>query len=85
MNNNSTLQTVVEALSLCLSAQTLSELKASTEEELCLFHFGLGIWLRNNLLLPGSVLFQSFKDNGIDHADDMSGMIIRELWEILKK
>ena len=40
-------------------------------------HFSLGMWLRNNWgLWGGSRLKTYFNDNGIQHPDDMSGVIL---------
>lgn len=45
--------------------------------DLYLYHFGLGTWIRNNLLYPRkSLLWQLFLKNGIEHPDDMSSLII---------
>lgn len=40
------------------------------------YHFGLGLWIRNNLLQPKSKLYQEFIKNGFGFKDDMSTMII---------
>lgn len=41
-------------------------------------HFGLGLWTRNNWQLwGGSRLSKYFNDMGIDHPDDMSGIILK--------
>ena len=84
ITTHDTFKTVIKALSLCLPTTTLYALKNVTEDDLCLFHFGLGTWLRNDLLVPEAALFQFFVKNGITHADDMSGIIIRELWKHLR-
>lgn len=48
-----------------------------SKDELNLYHFGLGMWLRNNWgLWGGSRLQQYFFKKGIDHPDNMSGIIL---------
>lgn len=40
-------------------------------------HFGIGLWMRNNWgLWSGSRLSEYFNELGIDHPDDMSGIIL---------
>ena len=47
-------------------------------------HFGLGLWMRNNWgLWSDSRLAQSFDRLGIQHPDDMSGIILRSFWREL--
>ena len=42
------------------------------------YHFSLGLMIRNDLLHPdGSRLKELFFENGIEHSDDMSSMIIK--------
>lgn len=41
------------------------------------YHFGLGLWIRNNLLNENSRLCQLFIKSNIHHKDDMSSLIIR--------
>lgn len=56
------------------------------EEEMCNFHFGLGMDLRNMWGLWGgeSTLKQWLKENlGVWHPDDMSGILLDSLWRTL--
>ena len=47
-------------------------------------HFGLGLWMRNNWgLWGGSRLAQAFNRLGIQHPDDMSGIILQSFWREL--
>ena len=63
----------------------LEEFKAKTEDELAIYHFGLGLWMRNNWgLWCGSPLAKYFNSMGIFHADDMSGIILRSFHRHLK-
>lgn len=49
------------------------------------FHLSLGMWIRNNWgLWHGSRLAQHFNAMGIDHPDDMSGIILTSYWRRLK-
>jgi hypothetical protein len=55
------------------------ELKNLSENELGQYHFGLGMWLRNNWQLHhASPLHDYFKSMGIEHPDDMSAYIIQQ-------
>jgi hypothetical protein len=54
------------------------EVKAIKEEDFTAdAHFGIGMWMRNNWgLWSGSRLSKYFNDMGIQHPDDMSGIIL---------
>ncbi|TGD76796.1 DUF6794 domain-containing protein [Hymenobacter wooponensis] len=62
-----------------LSEADKQELKhPDAEQGLARFHFGLGLWMRNNWQLwGGSRLQQYFERLGITHPDDMSGTLLR--------
>ena len=54
-------------------------------DEIALYHFTLGAWIRNNLLYPPkSPLYCLFLADGILRPDDMSGHIIRQFYEYLQ-
>jgi hypothetical protein len=58
----------------------VSSLNAS-ENGMADYHFGLGMWIRNNWgLWGGSRLSQYFNRLGIHHPDDMSGIILDSYW-----
>ena len=62
----------------------LAEFKNSVKDDLCLYHFGLGTWLRNNLLQPeNNKLYLLFIQNGVTNPDDMSEFIINEFYNYL--
>lgn len=62
--------------------ETIKNLKS--KDELSLYHFGLGMWLRNNWgLWGGSRLQQYFFKKGIDHPDNMSGVILSYYYDWL--
>lgn len=52
-----------------------------SEDEMIRYHFGAGMGIRNSWGLWGdSPLAKYFKDLGIHHPDDMSGIIMNTLW-----
>ena len=59
------------------SEESLVEFKNTPKDELYLYHFGLGTWIRNNLLTDQSILRRHFIQYGVLDRDDMSSMIIR--------
>jgi hypothetical protein len=68
-----------------LDPSVLSEFKQGKEAELVKYHFGLGMWMRNNWgLWTGSRLADYFRSLGIVHPDDMSGIIITSFYRHLK-
>jgi hypothetical protein len=47
-------------------------------------HFGIGRWIRSEWRLSnGSALARHFLALGVDHPDDMSGIILRSFWRRL--
>lgn len=51
------------------------------ESEMVSLHFGVGRWIRNNWgLWSGGPLADWFKERGIQHPDDMSGIILDSYW-----
>ena len=56
----------------------LLEFENTTVADLCLYHFSLGAWIRNNLLYSDeSLLYDLFVENGIENPDDMSSIVIK--------
>jgi len=54
------------------------------ESTMDLFHHSIGQWMRNNWgLWTGSRLSKWFNERGIEHADDMSGIILTSFWRRL--
>lgn len=52
-----------------------------TESEMAMLHFGVGLWMRNNWgLWSDSRLAAYFKGIGVNHPDDMSGIILKSYW-----
>lgn len=59
-------------------------MRSAPEDHLALYHFGLGMWLRNNWgLWTSSPLAVWFNERGIHHPDDMSGIILTSYWRHL--
>jgi len=65
------------------SSEELLEFKNTPIGDLYLYHFGLGMWIRNNLLTENSALYQSFTKNNMIEKDDMSSFIIKLFHESL--
>ena len=79
-------------LNKILSKETKKDIKDTERETPCdlypmsKYHHGLGTQLRNNWVLwHGSELAKYFQAMGIQHPDDMSGIILHGYWCYLKK
>lgn len=67
-----------------LSLNTKASMYLSSKEGMIKYHFGLGMWLRNNWgLWGGSRLSKYFRSIGMLHPDDMSGVILDSYWHHL--
>ena len=91
MNQKQWPTTIDEAVGVVIA--TLSDedkplIAAMPESELIGMHFGLGMWVRNNLGLwqGNDALMQSIRkrDPGI-HPDDVSMLIIEDVWKRLRE
>lgn len=40
------------------------------------WHFGLGLWVRNTILVENGELYQEFVKNGVFHKDDQSQIVL---------
>ncbi len=61
-----------------LSDEDIAYIRDCTEEDLVMMHFSLGLWIRNNWIYPSSdKITKEFVTRGINHADDISGFIIK--------
>ncbi len=69
---------------LQLSGSDLEEFLLSQYTELHKYHFGLGTWIRNNILSKDMSLVKLFEKCGIDDHDDMSAFIINMYYIISK-
>ncbi len=65
--------------------RTLDRITTMAESDLVLLHMGYGTWIRNKWLWGrrDPKLVDYFMSKGINHPDEMSGILIRELWEDL--
>lgn len=65
---------------------TKTKLMKLTEDEFSgRLHMGFGMWMRNNWQLwGGSRLSKYFNEKGINHPDDMSGIILNSYYRHLK-
>jgi hypothetical protein len=65
-----------------LPAEDLQQIRAmKSEDEMSVYHFGAGLWMRNRWgLWGGSRLARYFRKLGIEHPDEMSGIILRTFW-----
>lgn len=79
-----TVTDAVDRLLVVLSDDLKSEIVAMKEDDLIDLHFGLGREIRNAFGLHdlGSKLLA---DCGTPHPDDGAGVIVKKLWEKLKK
>lgn len=61
-----------------LSDEDIAYIKDCTDEDLVMMHFSLGLWIRNNwVYLSSNKIAQEFITRGINHPDDISGLIIK--------
>ena len=71
------LEDTFTALDDLLEADVIQDMKSGSETDMLQYHFGLGVWMRNNWgLWGGSRLSAWFNKRGIYHPDDMSGIIL---------
>jgi len=67
-----------------LSKEEVEDMKSGPEEDMIDYHHGLGTSLRNTWgLWGGSRLSRWFNEKGIQHPDDMSGIILDSFWRHL--
>ena len=79
----STLDEAIAKLRQGLSPEDVAEIRTSSED-MARYHLGWGMSIRNNWgLWSGGPLAQHFNAMGIDHPDDMSGIILTSLWRDL--
>jgi hypothetical protein len=68
-----------------LGALVINEIKKDKESDMRMFHYGLGTSIKNSWELwhTHSPLTQYFNQLGIQHADDMSDIILTSFWRYL--
>lgn len=80
-----TMMEAMTELDLAFSEEHKTEFLAAYRAEPISFHFGLGLYLRNEWgLWSGSKLARRLKWAGIRHPDDMSGYIMDEYADYLE-
>lgn len=67
----------MEATRPLVDEGTWREFTEAPTEDLPLYHFGLGLYLRNNVLTPNSELYRLFRVEGYLEKDDMSSLMLR--------
>lgn len=77
MNLTTQLNDCFKTLEGLFNPETMEEFLNTSYANLADYHFGLGLWLRNNPLDKGQPLFNHLRRLGIDNKDDMSALIIR--------
>ena len=71
------IEDAIAELKKSLPTDDLAKLRLAPEEDMALYHHGLGTWIRNNWgLWKGSRLQRYFYELGIYHPDDMSGIVL---------
>ena len=72
------IEKIFHAIEKDISKENLKEFKNTSLGNLYLYHFSLGMWIRNNFLHPKNrTLHNLFMKNGIFNEDDMSSIIIQ--------
>ena len=67
-----------------LPPDVIKEFKKRDQGNVIRYHLTLGVWIRNNWgLWQGSCLVDYFNQRGIQHPDDMSGIILNSFWRYL--
>lgn len=84
-----TIDEAVGVVIASLSDQDKATIAAMAESELIGLHFGLGMWIRNNLgLWQGNALLMEDarrRDPSIRHPDSVSTLITEAVWERLRE
>jgi len=71
-------------LDAMLSKELKDEMKENSLQDMSQYHFGLGVWMRNNWgLRSGSRFSKWFEMKGILNPDDMSGIILKSYYQYL--
>jgi hypothetical protein len=67
-----------------LKAEEIEKMRKGAEADMIQYHFTLGMHLRNRWgLWSGSRLAKWFKNKGVSHPDDMSGIVLTSFWRHL--
>lgn len=81
-NIPSNLEESYKILKTMLDKKEIDEMKKGSESDMAKYHFGLGMWIRNNwgLWSGKSKLAKYFNNLGIFHPDNMSALILETFW-----
>lgn len=72
-----TLEDCYAMLDETLSEEDIAFIKNAADDDMAGMHFGLGMWIRNEWLYPTqSKLSPLLQENGINHIDDASALIL---------
>lgn len=75
------LNDALSELQKMLHPDLVEEITHGSESDMIKYHFGLGMWIRNNWALwKGSRISRYFNELEIYHPDDMSGIILDSFW-----
>jgi hypothetical protein len=78
------LDDALEELGRIMGEDGRRDVTAADESSMVRYHFGLGLWMRNNWgLWAGSRLAESMDRLGFHHPDDMSAVILDSYWRKL--
>lgn len=59
-----------------ITEEEMKEFLNCKREDLCQYHFSLGLWLRNNILTENNIIYQTYFKIGMKDKDDMSAELI---------
>ena len=77
------IEVIYDWLDDLLSEEEKKKMLSYDVNELYIYHFGLGTWIRNNILTEKSEVYKFFMKMGISHKDDMSAEIIEGFYGYL--
>jgi hypothetical protein len=79
-----TLSEALARLRQTLPPETIQEMRDGTEDDMRMYHMGLGLWIRNDWgLWARGPLYQDLAALGLRHPDDMSAVILTCFWREL--
>jgi hypothetical protein len=78
------IQQCFEQIDLMLGEEQIELIKAGTKDDMISYHHGLGTGIRNSFgLWRGPLIGTWFRERGVDHPDNMSGIILDAYWRYL--
>jgi hypothetical protein len=80
-----TLSEALARLRQTLPPETIQEMRDGTEDDMGMYHMGLGLWIRNDWgLWARGPPYQDLAALGLRHPDDMSAVILTCFWRELQ-